>query len=286
MDRLSMKISYQDWDLVLAPDKGGSIATLRWQAMDVLCRAAPQNASRMACFPLLPYANRISEGRFAWLGAIHKLRLNFNDPRWSLHGLGWQRPWDVADEALGAVRLTLDHAPDEDWPWAFHAEQLFLLDAAGLTVHLSLTNHAVQAVPVGLGFHPYFPRTDVTRLQTTVAASWGADEAVMPTQRLPANAFGDWADGAPVAGSCLIDNAFDGWTGRALIDQGAYRLALTSPEARFFHLYIPPQYPYFCAEPVTQLPNAINRPDMPPMEVLAPGATAELTMRISIDGQG
>ena len=47
------------------------------------------------------------------------------------------------------------------------------------------------------------------------------------------------------------------------------------------HLYMPPGEPYFCAEPVSHMPDALNRYDMP-MTILEPGETAAIAMRIAI----
>ncbi len=280
-----IELRHSAWEAKLTPQIGGSIATLSWRGADILRpgRASEHNPLALGCFPLLPYVNRIARGRFVWQGEVHQLRCDRDDSRWSLHGLGWHRPWEVADQGIDAARLTLDHAPDADWPWPFHAEQAFALSTKGLLAVLSLTNHAEGAVPVGLGFHPYFQSGPQTRLTTQVAAAWGADTAILPTTRLAPDAFGDWAAGDRVAQLQLVDNGYEGWAGRAVIDHGDFRVVLQAPEARFFHLYIPPASRFFVAEPVTHLPNVINRPDMPPMPVLAPGETARLTMTISAE---
>lgn len=100
------------WEAVLVPDRGGAIAALRFEDTDIF-RPAPENARDpldMACFPLVPYANRIAHGRFGWKGATHSLPRNFGDHPHCLHGLGWQRPWRIEESSGDGA--TLVHAHD------------------------------------------------------------------------------------------------------------------------------------------------------------------------------
>ena len=83
--------------LALRPDLGGAIAGL-WHRDRRCCArrrrlrsAAPRQAG---CFPLVPYSNRLAFRRFRWKGADHTTQPNFEDSPHSLHGVGWQRPWD------------------------------------------------------------------------------------------------------------------------------------------------------------------------------------------------
>ena len=63
-------LAASDWTTVLRPELGGSVASLTWKGRDVL-RPTPAEATdplQTACFPLVPYANRIAGGRFAFGG--------------------------------------------------------------------------------------------------------------------------------------------------------------------------------------------------------------------------
>ena len=60
-----------------------------------LLRRAPDGADdplAMASFPLVPYANRIAQGRFAFDGADHQLPRNFGDHPHSIHCLLYTSP--------------------------------------------------------------------------------------------------------------------------------------------------------------------------------------------------
>ncbi|MCW4462082.1 aldose 1-epimerase [Sphingomonas sp. BT-65] len=276
-----MKLDAYSWALELLPALGGAIGALRHDGHDVL-RPAPRGIAdplAAGCFPLVPYANRIAHGRFAFAGQEHQLPLNFGDHPHSLHGLGWQAAWTIA--ATGPDRATLAHTHDggAGWPWAYRAEQRFTLAPERMRVELSLTNAADTPMPAGLGLHPYFPCDAETYLTFTAERVWLADETMLPTESAPAEAFGDWPATAPVAGTTLIDNAYDGWDGAAGIGQRWGGFAMRGEGARVLHLYRPPAADFFCVEPVSHLPDAINRDGM---DVLAPGATLRLAMTLSV----
>jgi aldose 1-epimerase len=276
-----VKLAAHGWTLELLPAAGGAIGALRHDGRDVL-RPAPQGSADVlaaGCFPLVPYANRIAHGRFEFDGQAYQLPLNFGDHPHSLHGLGWQAAWTVA--AAGADHAALVHTHDggPGWPGAYRAEQLFTLAPGELTIALSLTNTGDSPMPVGLGLHPYFPLAAQTRLGFVAERVWLADETMLPTVAADAAAFGDWSASAPVSGTTLIDNAYNGWDGIARIEQPWGSVEMAARGAPVLHVYRPPGAGFFCIEPVSHLPDAINGGGM---DVLAPGATQALEMTLSV----
>ena len=176
--------------VVVAPGRGGALASysaeLGGRRVDLLRETGAVSADRpildFANFPLVPYCSRIRDGRFSFGGHRVRLPLNFGDHPHSIHGHGWQRPWTIAKRTADAV--TLDYRHDADsWPWAYEARQSIRLDGGGLTLELSVANRSASLMPVGLGFHPYFPRAGEARLKTNVASVWRMDAEVMPVAR-------------------------------------------------------------------------------------------------------
>lgn len=274
-----MKIGAHGWELELAPEHGGAIVALRHAGRDILCpvRHGSHDPLDSACFPLVPYANRIADGRFRFAGQSYALPRNFGDHPHSLHGLGWQAAWRVAAQAEDGATLSHTHDGGSGWPWPYRATQLFALAPGCASVTITLTNLSEQAVPGGIGLHPYFPRGSLSRLTARAQQLWLADATMLPTRATDPAQFGDFAAGASLDGETLIDNAYAGWDGIAEIEQGDGVLRMEAEGAAAFHLFRPPGEAFFCVEPVSHLPDAINRGTMP---VLQPGATAALTMRL------
>ncbi|PJI88604.1 aldose 1-epimerase [Sphingomonas koreensis] len=276
-----MKLGGHGWELALLPETGGAIAALQHDGRDVLRRAPEGTADVLAaaCFPLVPYANRIANGQFAAGGETYQLPLNFGDHPHSLHGFGWQSGWAVEDAGADHAVLVDAHDGSAGWPWAYRAEQRFALAPGAARIELSLTNLADTPMPVGLGLHPYFPCDADTRLRFEAETLWLADATMLPAETAPAAYFGDWAGGAAVRGDALIDNSYEGWDGLAQIEQRWGRIAIQGEGAGVLHLFRPPGADFFCAEPVSHLPDAINRGGM---DALARGETSRLAMTLSV----
>ena len=115
-------------------------------------------------------------------------------------------------------------------------------------------------MPVGLGFHPYFPRTPRCRLSARVDAMWATDAEVMPTSLVDADPRLGAAHGLPVA-EVTLDNAFTGWHRQATItwpERGARLLLDADAPLGFLVVYSPAGRDYFCVEPVSHCTDAFN----------------------------
>ena len=154
--------------LALRPDLGGSISGL-WHGDTPVLRsvdpAALEAPRQSACFPLAPYSNRLGYKRFRWLGREHTTVANFgNDYPHSLHGSAWTQPWRVTQHESNSVEMICTQRSDAHWPFTFDLTQHFELKEDALTVHLYFTNIDARTQPVGLGWHPYFPKRSRSRL--------------------------------------------------------------------------------------------------------------------------
>ena len=65
------------------------------------------------------------------------------------------------------------------------ARQRFVLTPEALEVHLAFTNQHTQLQPVGLGWHPYFPRRPRSRLHAELSDRWESDPTGLPTRKVP-----------------------------------------------------------------------------------------------------
>ena len=280
--------------LALSPSVGGSISALDWigegSPKPILrkCNSPSQNALEAACFPLVPYVNRIREGRFQFRGTEVRLVPNMAGDPSPLHGQGWLNPWNVEILSRTEVLLGFHHRVGE-WPWDYEARQAFVLDEGGLSVTLTCRNFSADPMPCGLGQHPYFRCGPETRIDTQVSDVWTIDEHVLPVEKRPADGRFDLRE-RKVCGQDL-DHGFGGWGGRATMTdpQWPFDLRLSSPTARFFQLYSPKSGGIFVAEPVSHANAALNAPEEQwpelGMRVLAAGEEMQLEMRIEVIGK-
>ncbi len=131
-----LQLVTNDATVAIAPDVGGSITSFDVGSRPIL-RPAPQSAldardvRDVGCYPLVPYSNRIRNARLDFGGRNLGLAHNFGNHPHSIHGVGWQRAWRVAEESRDTGRLVLPHDARGDdalsWPWPFEATQAFHL---------------------------------------------------------------------------------------------------------------------------------------------------------------
>jgi aldose 1-epimerase len=277
-------------ELALAPEVGGSVAWLDHDGRPVMRRATEGygDVLQAACFPMVPYVNRIRDGRFTFRGRSVALA-PMQGQRHPLHGDGWRAPWTVVEVAGPAAALSFSH-PASDWPWSYEASQVFALDAEGLTVTLSVTNTSQEPMPAGLGLHPYFPCNGETILDASVEGVWTVDAEVMPVRREPAGGRYDLAR-RRICGADL-DNGYDGLTGRATLDWPDRGLSLSfgAEGAGYFQVYAPAEGGMVVAEAVTHANAVLNLPEdkavAAGLRIVDPGDTFALVTRFDVRAHG
>lgn len=268
--------------LALRPDLGGCVAGLWRDGVAVLRSSEPAElaSSRLSgCYPLLPYSNRLGYRRFRWGGRDHTTQANFDDSPHSVHGMGWQRPWQVVEQGAAQAELALVHDGDADWPFAFEARQRIELEPGALTLRLSFTNRAAAAQPVGLGWHPYFPKRSRSRVHAEVSERWESDPTGLPTRRVPQPGIdGDVAH-------LGFDHCFEGWRGAARVRDEKLSLKLSS-SLSYLVVFTPETKPYYCVEPVSHVSNAIHmaNPLIHGLRSVDAGATIDAWMRLEVAG--
>lgn len=285
----------EDIEVVVCPQVGGATACFAWKGTDIL-RRAPDSAVRdrqvrqMGVYPLVPYSNRIGQAQLRFGDQTVSLRPNFPGEPHAIHGFGWQREWHVSRRTDDSAELRLGHTPDADWPFACEAVQRVQLTADGLSLDLTVTNTDAQAMPAGLGFHPYFPLSADTRLQTEWMSVWHMSEDSLPTSLCPVPPQADFRASRPVAG-WKVDHCFTGWSRRVCLDYASHQVWIKASDAcRQIVVFAPDDGRNFIAlEPVTNINNAFalatqGVPDTG-MRTLAPGESLAISMSIGVCGK-
>ncbi len=270
----------------LLPHLGGSIGTWSVSGQEMLRTAsesgvAARNPYATAGFPLVPYSNRIGHGSFEWRGNLVTLARNFPPEPHAIHGVGFERPWQVQSRDRDSAVLRLMHRPDAGWPWAFDASQCITLTDDLLILEFEAVNLESQPVPLAFGFHPYFPR-DGARLTFHAQGVWQISDDGLPCEQVVPTGPFDFSKGMSVE-NADIDHCFTGWNGLAIIawPDKAQALGITaSRDLSSAVVYIQRELDAFCFEPVPHINNALNRSDRETaMPVIAPGESFEASIR-------
>jgi aldose 1-epimerase len=238
----------------LHPPLGGSVAGL-WLDGEPVLRSTPAaglTSARLAgCYPLVPFSNRIAHATLVWQGTQHPLVRNNGDEPHAIHGVGWQRPWQVLDSDATSAMLAYEHRPDAAWPFAFDCSQTFRLTERGLEIVLALTNQSGQPAPCGLGWHPYFVKRPASRIAFQASSRWEMGPDKLPTQKRPAQGLD--ADCSKLD----VDHCYDGWDGVVHLRDPVMKVRVRS-ELKRVVVFTNGTRDYVAIEPVSHVNNAIH----------------------------
>lgn len=268
------------------PALGGGLCRWRLGQRELL-RPAPAQVDhpvQLASFPLVPFSNRIAQGRFELAGRSVRLPANWPPHPHAIHGFGWQSPWSVAHLETARIVLAHRHAHGP-WPWPYASELVVTLREERLVQRLAVTNLASTPMPAGLGLHPYFPKPPHARLAARAAAVWLTSPDGIPTERCSIPPEWDFAREREVD-DLRLDHAFDGWDRSATLrwPDGSGVQVHASAACSILAIYAPEGCDFLCLEPVTHVPDALNRPEpasLTGLRVLTPGEsfTIEVVLR-------
>lgn len=288
-DQRLVRLEAGGYELELCPEGGGCITAFRYQGMDVFRPATGEywqhhEPRASGSFPLVPYSNRIADGRFTYDGRDYQLPINMPPEPHAIHGDGWLAPWSV--ELQEPARAILFHEPASA-PISHKSSQVFALGEDGLTAALDITNTSSHALPFGFGHHPYFPRTDGLTLKAGVSEVWISDDRKLPKDKI--NVPDDWNFSTTKRLAPLdLDNCFTGFDGKAVMAWPEKGLTLSiEADPVFGHLvvFVPPGEDFVCVEPVSHVTNGIHQllegRDDTGLKLLQPGETLKGSMHFS-----
>jgi len=239
-----------------------------------------------ACFPLVPIGNRVEGNAFLFAGRKFALAPSAFDPLY-IHGDGWLGTWQVGTQRQDVVELGFDKPAGEGSPFVYSARQSFRLVGARLELAMSVTNTGDVALPFGLGFHPYFPRTPLTALFAPASDWWSERGGYLPGERIALTDDVDFSTPRRLPQRWL-NNGFEGWNRAARIVWPEFGLGLdieATPALGRYMLYAPDSdRSFFCFEPMSHTPNALKHVDADPMglRIVSPGESFDAGFAMSV----
>jgi aldose 1-epimerase len=270
---------------------GGGLRELAFEGRPLLDGyARDEMASGGRGQPLLPWPNRLADGRYRF--GDRELRTAVDEPSTgaAIHGLTRWANWAVESREPARCAMALRLHPRPGYPFLLDLRIGYALSEAGLEVRLSAANAGPEPAPFGAGFHPYLTAGTATVDDLRVvlpAAEWlPADERGIPTgERRPVAGELDLRAGGPL-GDAALDHCFAG-LGRDA--DGLARVVVEGPEDRvtlwmdglwrfvmaFTGDALPPERRRrgLAVEPMTCAPDAFNSGEG--LLVIPPGGSVE-----------
>ncbi|QEC46403.1 aldose 1-epimerase family protein [Baekduia soli] len=248
---------------------------------------------------LIPWPNRLRDGRYSFAGRQHQLPLTEPAKHNAIHGLVRWANWSAASSAQDRVTMTHLLHPQSGWPFTLALEIEYSLSRDGLTVRTRATNVGSGPCPYGAGAHPYLTlgteTIDSLLLQAPGQRHLTCDERGIPTgSAAVAGTKFDFLRAREI-GDARLDTAY----GDLLRDpDGRARVRVITPDrTRRATLWLDAGYPYLMLftgdslpkprrrrrglgiEPMTCAPNALQSGDG--LLTLEPGERVETAWGIA-----
>jgi galactose mutarotase-like enzyme len=155
---------------------------------------------------------------------------------------------------------------------------------------LSVTNDG-DTLPFGLGWHPYLPLSQETRVQARTTGYWLEKSTGSPRASGLFAAGSGFNQPAPLP-KRWVNNGFSGWDGIATIRQPGlgYQLSMTTePSAPCYFVFVSDpmfdkgyKFDFFCFEPMSHAPDDHHRPGFGQLTVLAGGESLRQEMVLKV----
>lgn len=162
-----------------------------------------------------PWPNRIADGAYRFNGVVQHLPLNEPDRGTALHGLVFDRQWEVAGSDADSLTMKCVVAASKGYPTSLDLSVNYRLDPEGLQCTVTATNTGSVPAPYGVCPHPYLVAGDSPLDEWVLsfpATSYLAvtKDRLLPHSLLPVEGHEfDFRVPRPI-GATEIDHAFTG----------------------------------------------------------------------------
>ena len=170
---------------------------------------------------LLPWPNRIRDGRYSFAGQDLQLPLTEPARGNAIHGLVRWSNWAVTAQEDDRLVTELVLHPQPGYPFTLALSIEYRLEPGGLSVATTATNRGDRPCPYGAGSHPYLTvgtaLVDEALLELPADLRAETDGRGIPTGVVPVDGTPyDFRRDRPI-GDLALDTAYTGLTGRQAV---------------------------------------------------------------------
>lgn len=183
---------------------------------------------------LMPWPNRIRDGRYTFEGTEYQLPLSEPKRNNASHGLVRWAAWTLEEHTGHSVSLQYRLMAQSGYPWTVDLHVLYDVSANGLTVTQTATNLSPGNAPYAAGAHPYLKVADgsIDTWELTLPAATRSltDDRLLPVGSEPVDGTDyDFRVSRPLRETGLDD----GFTDLEFDDEGYATATLRDPASGF-----------------------------------------------------
>jgi len=193
---------------------------------------------------LVPWPNRIRDGKWAHDGVDHQLAITEPKLNNAIHGLLRYTAYAPVAQERDSVTLAATVYPQSGYPYLLDTAVHYELVSDGLMVTHFIENAGAEPAPVAIGTHPFLKIGDVPtadlELRLSAGSHFEVDDRLLPIAEVPVvGTKWDFREGRPVS-EFPLDDAFGEVTG----DDGEVEHTLTAPDGRSVSIWADDDFAY------------------------------------------
>lgn len=285
---------------VIIPELGGIVRQLSFLRNETLFSVLKTPAtphllsedSRSASELLFPFASRIPEGKYSFLGKEYELDKNEDGNQNAIHGLVRKKSFQVDEQLIedqfASIKLSFDLKELKGYPFEVHFTVTYKLDSHGtFALKYEAVNNGNAPAPAMFGWHPYF------LLGNESADAWKID---IPSDEIVAFDYNSIPVGKEpfvvdkptllyrkAFDNCFVIKSQNGTAVTRLISENqdvTLNIRQETGEGKFNFLvvYTPPARDCVAIEALTANVNAFNSGEG--LNIVAPGNKVEGTIQV------
>ena len=232
---------------------------------------------------LFPFASRIKDGKYTFLGENFQLNKNDNNTS-ALHGLVFNKKFQLFEPETQKdnCSVTLNYFEknrSEGFPFKYVISLTYTLNENSLQLKVTIKNIDNHSFPFILGWHPYFLSDDLPNS----TLKFNSDKKVVFDKNLITKEIvKNTQDKLFVLKNKQLDDCFFLEDNKVSFTTPKYDLQITSnAKDNFLQLYTPEGLPCIAIEPMTGISNSFN--NNIGLQVLEPNKSHAITWNLNFN---
>ena len=135
---------------------GAALMALTLSGNKIIEQVAPGKPELYTGVVMAPWSGRIAAGK--WIdaeGVERSLQVNEPARNNALHGLVFDKSFEVKKTSAGSVEFVIDIAANDGYPYSLRLAVSYELEDGELFASFAVKNLSTEKAPFSIGFHPY-----------------------------------------------------------------------------------------------------------------------------------
>ncbi|MEL0650966.1 aldose 1-epimerase [Algibacter sp. TI.3.09] len=233
---------------------------------------------------LFPFANRIKDGTYTYNNETYKFPVNEAPNNNALHGLVFNKTFDVIDEVTtensASVKLLYkEDKKSEGFPFTYSIQLEYRITETTLDLNVEITNTDNEAFPFTLGWHPYFLSSN---LSESLLSFESTKKMVFSDRMITTETINNPDPSEMLLKDKQLDDCWELDKTEVEFATPNYNLSINSSEENcFLQAYTPPLVNVIAIEPTTGVSDSFN--NKIGLKTLAPNTTYQLDWNLKLN---